>query len=284
MNSLSFAIKRFQISIFCTLTVLLSYASYFLPVPREALPFVFVLVPPVVALLLTYATEGGAGVRALLGQSTRWRVGLKWVVGAVLLGLVIRLAVGVIAQLMGLLPAVPLQPENWMQALVLGLVYLVAAVLEELGWRGYALTRLLTQRSPLFAAMALGLPWGIVHIALHLPGMWAEGLPWLPTVLQLVALSLIITWLFVRSGYSLPVVILFHAAQSAFGFFNAGLAPLHVTWLMTAVWGVVAGLVLIDMVVSFRLQKQPLPALSEPACCLQPSRCCLRRSGPRPLV
>lgn len=78
--------------------------------------------------------------------------------------------------------------------------------------------------------------------------------------MQLVALSVVITWLFIRSGQNLFVAILFHAAQSAFGFLNEGMAPLHVTLLMTAVWSVVAGLVLIDVVAISRLQEEPLPA------------------------
>ena len=61
-------LKRFPIAILCTLTVLLSFAAYFTPIPREALPFVFVLIPTLVAIALVAVTEGKVSVRALLGQ------------------------------------------------------------------------------------------------------------------------------------------------------------------------------------------------------------------------
>lgn len=50
-------------------------------------------------------------------------------------------------------------------------VPLIPAFLEELGWRGYALPRLLERYSPLVAGLALGAPWSAVHLALHLLGM-----------------------------------------------------------------------------------------------------------------
>jgi membrane protease YdiL (CAAX protease family) len=239
--------KRFPVASFCVLTVALSYASYFLPIPREGLPFVFVLIPALLAIGLSAMTEGRPAVRSLLGQLTRWRVGRRWLVVAIGLGLAMRLAVGVIAQLMDLIPAIPLLPQNPVQVIILALVFLVSAAFEELGWRGFALSRLLTRQSPVVAGLALGIPWGIIHIILHLPGMWAEGLPWLPTVVQLVALSVVITWLFIRSGQSLLAVIFFHAAQSAFGFLNEGVAQVHVLWLMTAVWSATGVLALASM-------------------------------------
>ncbi len=165
-----------------------------------------------------------------------------------------RLAVAGIAQLLGLIPVVLLQPPNWMPVLVLGLVYVVAAILEELGWRGFALSRLLERYSPAVAALALGIPWAIIHIALHFPGMWSEGLPWLPTVIQLIALSIVITWLFIHSGYNVLLVSLFHAAQSAFGFVNEGISPLHLTWLMAAVWAFAGLLALADLVMGRRVE------------------------------
>jgi membrane protease YdiL (CAAX protease family) len=256
--------KRFPVASFYVLTVALSYASYFLPIPREALPFMLVLIPALLAISLSAITGGGPAVRSLLGQLARWRVGGKWLVVAIGLGLAMRLAVGVIAQLMGHIPAVPLLPQNPMQVLVLAVVTLIAAVFEELGWRGFALSRLLQRQSPVVAGLALGIPWGIIHIILHLPGMWAEGLPWLPTVIQLVALSTIITWLFIRSGQSLLVVILFHAAQSAFGFLNEGVAQVHMLWLMTAVWSATGALALVAMA-GWRRVRKPLAAAAEAA-------------------
>jgi membrane protease YdiL (CAAX protease family) len=242
-------LKRFPVAAFCLLTVLLSYGSYLTPIPRAALPFILVMIPALVAITLLALTEEKGAVRSLLGQLTQWRMGgPRWVLLALALALTMRLAVAGIAQFLGLIPAVPLLPQNWTTVMLLAVVYLVAAILEELGWRGFALTRLLRRYSPAVAALILGIPWGAVHIVLHLPGMWAEGLPWLPTVVQLTALSLVITWLFIHSGHNVLLVALFHAAQSAFGFVNEGVSPLHLTWLMAAVWAFAGLLALVDLV------------------------------------
>lgn len=260
MNKVLLSFRRFPVAIFCTLTLLLTFAVYFSPVPREAIPFAAALAPAVVALALVALFEGRAGVRSLLSPLARWRIAPKWVMVALALAFAMRLAIGILAQAMGLLPNLQLLPANPVQAIVLALVYLVAAVPEELGWRAFALSRLLRERSPLLAGLLLGLPWGLIHVVLHLPGMWAEGLPWLPTVVQLVSLSLIITWLFVSSGQNLLLLILFHAAQSTFGYGNEGLTPLHIQWLMTAVWSATAMLAAVVMVATPRLRGRPLPA------------------------
>lgn len=75
---------------------------------------------------------------------------------------------------------------------------------EELGWRGYALPRLLTLfGSPLKAALLLGVVWGIWHLpaffisgtAQHDLGM---GIFWL--ILGTTLVSIIMTWLYQRTG------------------------------------------------------------------------------------
>ena len=50
---------------------------------------------------------------------------------------------------------------------VLDFVLVILVVGEELGWRGYALPKLLEKRSPLIASLIIGVLWG----AWHLPGI-----------------------------------------------------------------------------------------------------------------
>ena len=261
MNAISTSLKRFPVASFAAVTVLLSFGVDFLPIPRSGLPFALVLIPAVVAMAVAGATEGKPAVRSLLAQLTGRRASLKWVAIALALALAMRLAISLVASFGGLIPTLQLRPANPAQVAVLALIYLVAALSEELGWRGFALSRLLTYRSPVLASIVLGLPWGLIHIILHLPGMWAEGLPWLPTVVPLLSLSVAISWLFVSSGYSLLVASLFHAAQSAFGFVNEGLSPLQIHGLMTLVWSAVAVLALVRMLTSTELRQRALAAV-----------------------
>jgi membrane protease YdiL (CAAX protease family) len=85
---------------------------------------------------------------------------------------------------------------------------IIIAVLEELGWRGYVLPRLLNYRSPLVSGLIIGIAAGLLHIGLGL----VAGRPWLPTFLVPVGFSVIWTWLFVHTRGSLAMAMLFHFA------------------------------------------------------------------------
>jgi hypothetical protein len=81
------------VATFCTLTILLTFATYLLPLPREALPFVMVLIPAIIAISLAAITEGIPGVRSLLSKLTQWRISLKWLAIALAVALAMRLTI-----------------------------------------------------------------------------------------------------------------------------------------------------------------------------------------------
>jgi membrane protease YdiL (CAAX protease family) len=125
----------------------------------------------------------------------------------------------------------------------LALVVFIFAIPEELGWRGYALPKLMENHSPLFVGILVGLLWGSLHLALHLPGMMFAGLPLLATLCQLVGLSVIITWLYMHTGGNILLASLFHAAQNFFVIINDGIPPTQQAWLMAGVYLAVAFIV-----------------------------------------
>jgi uncharacterized protein len=120
-----------------------------------------------------------------------------------------------------------------------------AGLLEEIGWRGYALPQLLAQYSALTASLIIGVVWGSLHLALLLPGMMNEGVPALPTVLAVVSVSVLTTWLYVNTGGNLILVIVFHAAQNFFVIVNEGIPFSTAAWLMVDVYLVLALLVVV---------------------------------------
>jgi len=82
---------------------------------------------------------------------------------------------------------------------------------EELGWRGFALPRLLEARTPLNAAIVLGLIW----FAWHLPTFFISTLSQsqLPIALfcvNSIALSILMTWVYLRTAGDLFAMILIH--------------------------------------------------------------------------
>jgi uncharacterized protein len=111
------------------------------------------------------AESARSGVRALLAQVLRWRVRAVWYLAAVFVpapfpagGFLLSLALGHSPP-----PGPPLQA--WLSLPLLLLALVTPAVLEEVGWRGYALPRLQRRFGWLRASVALGVIWAGLHPA-----------------------------------------------------------------------------------------------------------------------
>ena len=261
MNILTSLIKQHGLAIFCTLTIALTFAATLLSLPGEVIPVVMVFIPALMAISLTALSEGKAGVRSLLGKLAQWRISLKWVFIALALALLIRLTMSLIALGLGMISTIQLRPGGPAQYVILAVIFFVFAIPEELGWRGYALPKLIERYSPLIAGLIVGVLWGSLHLALLLPGMMNEGAPALPTVLALVGGSVLFTWLYVNSGGNIVLTTLFHAAQSFFVIVNEGITVEQQSWLMASVYLAVA--IVIAMITGTSLKRKPVAGISQ---------------------
>jgi len=237
--------KRQSVLWFVILTLLLSFGVYFLPLPEGQrsllVPVLLVFIPALVCIPLVFLTEGRERVRRLFASvQGAW----KWILIGAAAGALMRLAVLSAGILLGTSVRADLSaPET---AFVI-LATIPLAWFEELGWRRFALARMLRTRSPLEAALLLGVPWALIHLVLLLPGMMSVGAPAVPQTVVLVALSVVLTWLYVRSGGSLLAVTLLHGVQNGLVVLNRGLGMAESTWLMMGVYLLIAVLlVLLD--------------------------------------
>ena len=82
---------------------------------------------------------------------------------------------------------------------------------EEIGWRGFALPQLLKSYQPLNASIILGIVWGVFHFPLY----WQRPLFAILFLAFTPALSIIITWLFLKSKGSILLITLVHATYNA---------------------------------------------------------------------
>jgi membrane protease YdiL (CAAX protease family) len=144
-----------------------------------------------------------------------------------------------------MIPTIKLRPGGPASFVLLAVVFFIFAIPEELGWRGYALQKLLERRSMLAAGLIVGLLWGSLHLALLMPGMMNEGAPALPTLLTLVGGLVLFTWLYVNSGGSIIVTTLFHSSQSFFVILNDGIGLEGQAWLMAGVYPALALIVVL---------------------------------------
>ena len=235
--------RNYSILWFVLLTVALSFGAYFLPLPAEGkallVPVILVLVPTLVSVPLAFLTEGWGGVRQLFSSvHGAWR----WILIGAGIGAFLRIAVLVTGLMLGTSMQADLSAPG---TLFIILATIPLAWFEELGWRRFALDRVLKSRSPIEASLLLGLPWAIIHLVVLLPGMMSAGAPALPQTLVLLALSVFLTWVYVRSDGSLLAVTLLHGVQNGLVVLNRGLGIAEATWLMMGVYVALAGLLII---------------------------------------
>jgi CAAX protease family protein len=137
------------------------------------------------------------------------RGGLKWYL-AILIGYpAILLLLGRFAA-----PEVSPPPSAWLNLLpLLGVTILrdPGPLGEELGWRGVALPGLLKRWPPLTASLVLGGLWGLWHLPTFFISTLSQSHLSLPLfLLGMVALSVIMTWLYLRTQGDLLLMILVH--------------------------------------------------------------------------
>ena len=105
---------------------------------------------------------------------------------------------------------------------------------EEIGWRGFALPRLMQRYSAVTASLILGAVWGAFHIALNLHRPYFAAL----NFAFLVAISVILTWLFLRTKSIILTTVLYAVFNTWLQVFLVGqdtekqfMVPLAITWL-----------------------------------------------------
>lgn len=172
--------------------------------------------PLTAALIVTAIAEGRPGLRAWGRRLTHWRVGWRWYL-AVLVGVPAALIVSTLAlpgAWAGIAAPSLLVLAVYLPVLILQMV--TTATAKEPGWRDFALPRLQRQYGPVWGTVVLGVVWGVWHLPLFLTE-WGGGPGvawWHPVsfVATCVPLSMVMTWLFNRTGRGLPLIMVFHAS------------------------------------------------------------------------
>jgi membrane protease YdiL (CAAX protease family) len=237
-------IKQHPVASFIAFTLGLSFAAFFLPVPPEGafapIALVDVTIPTIVAFALVAFMAGRPGAAAFLRQSFHWRAALKWYLVALAIGFVIHFGSSMLALVTGQISAIQIATPNAMLAAVP-----IAALLEEIGWRGFALRRLLDRYSPFAATVMISIPWALLHFGLVLVFV-PDGSPW-AEALVVLSFTLPLTWVFVKSGRNVLVATVLHSGMNAFSFVAANIPPAEALWFVLASACLIdAVLVLID--------------------------------------
>jgi len=204
----------------------------------QVLALLGTITPSLVALWLTSRSKGSAGVRALLDRVTPGHVAARWYVFALGYTVAVKLAVALIHRAVtGAWPRFGETP--WFIIPFAIAISTPVQAGEEIGWRGFALPRLAARFGLAPASLMLGVIWAFWHLPLFFVG-WADkhGQSFFLYALQVTALSVAFAWLYVRTGGSLLLCMLLHAAVNN----SKDIVP-SVTPGATSVFGLQASLV-----------------------------------------
>jgi membrane protease YdiL (CAAX protease family) len=186
------------------------------PSPLHPLHYLAAFGPSIAGIVMAATTEGWNGVRNLFARLVPSRSVLPWY-AAVLIGFpALNLAA---AQLLspGFLTRLPAWPRLF-SLLPLTLVADTGPLGEEFGWRGFALPRLLKHQRPLGAALILGAIWWAWHLPFFfVPALSQHELSIPLFLVNVLALSVIMTWLYQRTRGDLMLMILVHVAANYCG-------------------------------------------------------------------
>ena len=182
------------------------------------LSVVFLLVGglgPLFAALLVSAITGT--ILEFKSRMLKWRVGFRWYLAALLIPIAVYLLAYLLYLILGGTPMdFSAADPVYIYPLALLFVMLLGGGLEEPGWRGFALPRLQEMFSPFISSMILGLLWAFWHFPLFFSAASAQSdLPLSWYIPNAIALAIIFTWLFNKSGGSAFLAIILHGGVNA---------------------------------------------------------------------
>jgi uncharacterized protein len=205
-------------------------------------------VPSFVGVFLTWKWAGREGLRRMGHRVIQWRIGWRWYLAAI--GMILFVSIGQIILSRSItcqsfdLSLFAKQLGSFLPLIIIG------PFSEELGWRGYAQDRLQKIWDPILSSIILGILWALWHLPLFYMLGTAQndlGLPFMPFLVTLAALSVGFGWLHNNTGGSIWAAIFFHWIYTySSQVISSGIqqSPLY-SWLSCIPYLILSGLVLV---------------------------------------
>lgn len=175
---------------------------------RHPLFYLAVWAPAISAFIVIFRLSGLEGLRRYLGRALLWRCSWRWY-AFLLLGVPLVFYAG--SYLKGNISGAAFPFAAVSSFLVALVLVAIKGPIEEFGWRGLALPLLQRKMAPIWAALIIGVIWGLWHTpAFLLSGTEQSAWSFLPFFTGTIALSVIVTPLFNASRGSIFLPALFH--------------------------------------------------------------------------
>jgi membrane protease YdiL (CAAX protease family) len=188
-------------------------ATQVVPQPlRVPLTVIGVFGPALAALWVTARSSGREGVLRLLDRLLQGPVAVRWILFAVLYMAVLKLTAALLHRLaLGSWPA--FGRDSLMLIPVAILFSTPFQMGEELGWRGYALPGLSSRLGLRAASLVVGVIWAVWHLPqFFIAEGDSYGQSFWVFCFGVIAISVIMAWLFAHVNGSLWPLRLFHSA------------------------------------------------------------------------
>ncbi len=179
-------------------------------------------------LIIIYLTKGKEGLKGILSSLLNWRVNPLWYVVALFLFPAVMFVSITISVLLG--NPSPNYPDLFTVVPVFFMLLLTAGLGEEIGWRGYASSKMRETQGALKLSLVIGVIWSFWH----LPLFWfSEGgfmeyslaqeygliLAFILFASYIIILAILHGWIYFATNENLLMVVLFHAALNAAGYY-----------------------------------------------------------------
>ncbi len=169
--------------------------------------------PGIAAVLVLFLTEGKSEVKALFRKTINFSNLGKWLVATIIMAvLVVALPLGLLIYMHGVSLSV-ITTSNWLMLIPNFIISLLifGSIADELGWRGFLLPRLQSKMTAFSASLLIGFLWALWQLPTYFfAGITESGLSPLWMFIELISLSIILTWLY-NSTQSLGITIIFNA-------------------------------------------------------------------------
>ena len=165
--------------------------------------------PSIAGVVMAGRTGGRAAIRRMFARVIPTWASVPWYIAVI----VVYPAAGLAATWL-MAPDALAHVPSWDRLLMLVPLTLVTdtgPLGEEFGWRGFALPRMLDRWRPLVSAVILGLIWFAWHLpTFFIPTLSQSHLSIPLFVVNSVSLSILMTWLYLRTRGDLLLMILVH--------------------------------------------------------------------------
>jgi len=226
-----------QLIIFFVLAFVIGWLAY-IPIflyhaSSKLSAFIFLFSPALASFITSALTNGITGIKELLGRYWLWKFNVKWYLLALLLLPAIFLIAAVISFSANLKSLWTGSPWYFLIASFCFLMFINSG--EEIGWRGFALSRLQSViKHPLVAGIVLGTIWGIWHLPIYLDPQ-QSSFPLILFLLFIIGISIIYSVLFNNTRGSLLMAVVFHASTDIAPRFMQIAKFTSISWLIIVV-------------------------------------------------